>query len=82
MKTSIKLVLALLLLSQMTNTHPNQFQGTGNVATRGTDNRAVGQNNRFDGYRNKAHGKANNFKGNDNIAKGDTNDIEGDDNDI
>jgi len=75
MITSFKVVLTLLLLTQIFSAKPNQFQGTGNIAKRGTDNKAVGQNNRFDGFRNQASGNGNSFKGNDNSAEGDKNDI-------
>jgi hypothetical protein len=75
MKASLKVVFALLLLTQIISANPNQFKGTGNIAKRGTENKAVGQNNRFEGYRNQAYGNDNNFKGDNNSAEGDKNAI-------
>lgn len=69
MNQSLKLILGLLLtISALAQ--PNHFYGTGNVATRGTDNFAAGNNNQFQGYRNYAQGNQNSFKGNNNAVNG------------
>ena len=75
MKTSLKVVLSLLLLTHIISAKPNQFRGAGNIAKRGTGNIANGLNNIFDGYRNHAYGNDNNFKGNNNSVEGSNNNI-------
>ena len=42
----------LALLAAITMTHPNFFDGTGNVALSGHSNTAHGHGNTFDGLRN------------------------------